>query len=235
VGETFKINFTASGKGVPNYTVQINASFNPDVVSFSRWQWNGGGNLIPLKTSGYNVLDNTTGTIVQTTGYTEGFTGIVNLADATFVAKKEGVAVIHINPESFSYDETSTNTYVQGQNTYAYVQVLPALKKQVKEKPKETTVAPTVSPSETAPTASSTTPSSTRIPTSSTPSATSPLSPEDEPGATPRIVKVQFPVPTPENSETELFTVHNLTFFFVGMILGVLLLKLFESIGPEED
>lgn len=108
-GDTFMVKVSADPMDLKQYTVRVNVAFTPGNLSLSSWKFNDEWTV--LRQPGYDLFDNTTGTLVRTGGYPGGFVTPVSFGVATFTALKQGTASIELTKDSFIYNEASVNTY----------------------------------------------------------------------------------------------------------------------------
>lgn len=108
--------FTLTAKAIPdtgkNYTVRLSIKFLPELVSVQTWKYT--DDWMPIRKSGYDELDNTTGVFVRTAGFPEGFGSATTFGTLTFLAKKASESFIQIRPESVVLDENNSTVVVLG-------------------------------------------------------------------------------------------------------------------------
>lgn len=107
-GDIVQVIIYASSSST-DYTFKSSINFSSDVLSFSDWQWE--DNWIPLSVDDYDLVDNTSGKIIKTSGYPSGVSGEKEFGIVTFVAKKSGQATISFDDNSFILDENGNDTY----------------------------------------------------------------------------------------------------------------------------
>jgi hypothetical protein len=120
-GDSFTVRVNVSAGASPVYTVKMNASFTPVLLTLATWKFNDTWTV--LRQAGYDLFDNAQGILIRTGGYPSGFTGNQSYGSATFVAREAGHATLSLTGDSFVYDDTSTNTYT-GANTVS-IDILP--------------------------------------------------------------------------------------------------------------
>lgn len=123
-GQTFSLTIKADPAGQKLYTVKSVVSFPAallESVSFTQ-----AGGWVPLSVAGYDVVDNTNGTLTKTGGYTGGFSNPVTFGTAVFRAKESGIAVISVANTSTVYDAQNKNT-LSGAQGEATVTILAAI------------------------------------------------------------------------------------------------------------
>jgi hypothetical protein len=106
-GNTFSVAVTANPYGLANYTTKMALSFPADLLEVK--SFNMGGDWMPLNQAGYNLIDNTNGSLIKTGGYAGGYTTAANFGTITFLAKKAGTGVIKVTSDSISYDADNKN------------------------------------------------------------------------------------------------------------------------------
>ncbi|MCX6781627.1 MAG: hypothetical protein NTW66_00675 [Candidatus Magasanikbacteria bacterium] len=111
-GESFRVNISVNPHGVMNYTVKSSIKFPADLVVLKTWSY--AGNWMPLRQSGYDYFSNSSGVLIRTAGYPEGFDKVTSLGSAVFVATKSGSGVIEFAGDSMALDENSSNMFAGG-------------------------------------------------------------------------------------------------------------------------
>jgi hypothetical protein len=103
--------FTLSVYVIPSnssvYTAQANISFPTDLVSVESFTY--ASSWFPMNQSGYDLIDNTSGKLIKTAGYPNGFNKETLLGTLILKSKKAGLISISINKESFILDMDSNN------------------------------------------------------------------------------------------------------------------------------
>lgn len=108
-GQKVELVVYANSNGSRNGTVKVDISYPADLLSVSSftqspiWMSN--------TESGYDLIDNTNGTIIKTAGYPRGFSSIVPFGTITFTAKKVGVATVKITNDSLALDASGKNVF----------------------------------------------------------------------------------------------------------------------------
>lgn len=106
-GETFTVQTMVLPSKGKNYTVKMELEFPPEMLSIKSWSY--GESWMPVRKSGYDLLNNDKGHFIRTAGYPEGFDSLTLLGTITFYAKKSGDAVLRLNRESFIFDQNGKN------------------------------------------------------------------------------------------------------------------------------
>lgn len=120
-GENFAVDVYVNPSGAKGYTVKMDASFTPQTLKISGWNFE--NTWIPINQPNYDLIDNKQGKLIKTAGYGNGFTNTILLGKANFTAEKAGQAVITINSNALIYNELGKNTYT-GANTVS-INILP--------------------------------------------------------------------------------------------------------------
>ncbi|HAQ02704.1 hypothetical protein A2467_01570 [Candidatus Nomurabacteria bacterium RIFOXYC2_FULL_36_8] len=107
-GKTFSLSIYANGSGVASYTAGVTLKFPADLVSVESFNYS--GPWIPITASGYDTIDNTSGSLIKTAGYPNGFTNEVLVGTALFKVKKTGAITITTNQASYILDVDSNST-----------------------------------------------------------------------------------------------------------------------------
>ena len=111
-GQIFSLKIDINPRGIKNYTVKASIKFPPELVALKTWTYT--NNWMPLRQSGYDYFNNTSGVLIRTAGYPEGFDKITKFGSAVFIAKKSGTGVIEFTSDSMSLDENGNNIYIGG-------------------------------------------------------------------------------------------------------------------------
>lgn len=111
-GQVFKLAVNLNPNNQKNYTVKVNVKFPAELVTVSSWQF--AGTWQPLSQSGYDLIDNKSGTLIKTAGYPGGLNKAATFGTITFKAKKTGTGIISFAGGSMALDEANTNQYIGG-------------------------------------------------------------------------------------------------------------------------
>ncbi len=106
-GETFTLNVKILPHGEKNYTVRFGLEFPPELLNAKSWFYL--GSWIPVRKTGYDVLNNEQGLFVRTAGLPGGFSDTMPFGIVTFTAKKSGVATISMKSDSVVLDAEGKN------------------------------------------------------------------------------------------------------------------------------
>ncbi len=106
-GNNFNMLVMVNPQGVGNYTTKLVFNFPADLMEVT--SFNFGDGWMPLTQSGYNLVDNTNGTLIKTGGYPAGYTSGVTFGTISFHAKKSGNGAIKVLSTSVSYDANNNN------------------------------------------------------------------------------------------------------------------------------
>lgn len=117
-GNTITLNISVNPAGSTIYTAMLDARFSPsnfEVVSFTL-----NDALLPLKSSGYDALDNAGGVITKTGGYTGGITSTTAFGTLVLRAKTSGTGTFTVADSSKLLDGNSADQQA-GTQTFSYV------------------------------------------------------------------------------------------------------------------
>ena len=106
-GKTFTVNISANPAGASVYTVRANLSFDPALVEETDFSFASG--WIPLSQPAYDVVNNTTGSVIKTAGHPGALTTTVTFGTVTFRAKATGTATIAVTTDTLLLDKTNQN------------------------------------------------------------------------------------------------------------------------------
>jgi hypothetical protein len=115
-GETFTVNVSVSPATAENvYTAKIALSYPANIVSAT------GFTLAPtwlaLSQPGYDLIDNTAGSLIKTAGYPSGLSSQTLFGTVTFTALKNGTATITLTNDTQIYNSTNANIFSSTANT----------------------------------------------------------------------------------------------------------------------
>ena len=155
-GQNFTVAAVVDSGAAKTYTVKSVVSYPAALVEAVSFSFETG--WMPLSMSGYDSVDNTSGTLVKTAGFPAGFAGAKSFGTITFKAKESGTANISVGSASLAYDASSKNALSgpQGASTATIT----------------TTAPPAPATSTTPATPSSGTPQTQTTPKSATPKTT---------------------------------------------------------------
>lgn len=106
--KTFNVSVYVNPSSVASYTAQANISFPKDLISVESFTY--ASSWFPINQSGYDLIDNSSGKVIKTAGYPNGFSTETLLGTMTLKSKKAGSVVISINKDSYVLDVDSSNT-----------------------------------------------------------------------------------------------------------------------------
>lgn len=106
--KTFTLSIYVDPKATSSYTAQANINFPADLVSVSSFTF--ASNWFPITQSGYDLIDNTSGKLIKTAGYPNGFSQETLFGTVIFKTKSAGAIVISTDTASFVLDVDSNNT-----------------------------------------------------------------------------------------------------------------------------
>lgn len=135
VGQQFDLAIVLNPSAGSIYTGKIQLKFPADALEVKSFAMN--SSFMPMQQPGYDLADNSGGSLIKTGGYPSGFSAPTVFGRVSFLAKKTGQAIISLDtPNSLMLDALGKNTLLSGAFS-ATITVLPA---SVQTSP--TTVAP---------------------------------------------------------------------------------------------
>lgn len=106
-GETFKVNVSMDPSASSIFTGKTEIKFSADLLSVSDFSF--GKNWLPLSSTDYDSIDNTSGILIKTAGFPGGLTSSAPFGTIVFKAKKAGTAIVNIGGNSFALGADSKN------------------------------------------------------------------------------------------------------------------------------
>jgi|SRR3989344_2336478 len=163
-GNTVTLQVSVNPAGATIYTAMLDARFSPEtfeVVSFTL-----NDVLLPLKQSGYDALNNVTGVLTKTGGFT-GITSTASFGTIVLRAKTSGSGIFTVADSSKLLDGSNADQQSGAQTTSYSITIAPEVQpaqNTTVEKPKttKTTTAKTAAVSDTKKAATSTEATSTQ-------------------------------------------------------------------------
>lgn len=123
VGQTFTVVLTATPSGSPIYTVSANLKFDQNIVQVSGFAL--APTWIAVTQNGYDLTDNTNGSLIKTGGYPAGFNTPMQFGTVTFRAVRAGQTAITVTGDSVLLDSGSNNE-LSGSQGAAVINVVSA-------------------------------------------------------------------------------------------------------------
>jgi len=108
VGKSYSVNVYINPQGVKVYTAKVEIKYPSTLLEVTNYTPATG--LMPLTQSGYDLIDNNTGTLIKTAGITGGTSTNILLGTITVKAKATGSAQMTTTNNSQALDENGTNT-----------------------------------------------------------------------------------------------------------------------------
>ena len=136
-GQNISMVIQVDPAGSKVYTVKNSISFPASLLEVASFTQSEG--WVPLSMTGYDSVDNTSGTVIKTAGYPSGFSNIATFGTLVFRAKESGTATISVTNASFAYDAQSKNA-LSGAQGSAIVTITATAT------PAPTTITPTKTP-----------------------------------------------------------------------------------------
>jgi len=112
-GNTVTLHVSVDPSGSTIYTAMLDAQFTPskfEVISFTM-----NDSMLAMKQTGYDSINNTTGTLVKTGGYTGGISSVTPFGTLVLKAKGSGAGNFTVNSTSKLLDANNANKQVGSQ------------------------------------------------------------------------------------------------------------------------
>jgi len=93
-GQQFTLLVTVDPAGTPNYTAKVELDYPANLLEVTSFIFTPG--WLPLPQPGYDLIDNTEGTLIKTAGYPGGVSSSVTFGTVVLRAKSTGTAVITV-------------------------------------------------------------------------------------------------------------------------------------------
>jgi hypothetical protein len=106
-GQNFNLAVSVNPQGVKNYTVKLEIKYPADILEVKSFSF--GNNWMPLSQTGYDLLDNSNGTLIKTAGYPGGLDSNASFGTVVFSAKKSGNVEIQVAGDSLALDASNQN------------------------------------------------------------------------------------------------------------------------------
>ena len=117
VGDVITVNVSANPTGSTIYTAMLDARFSPSTLEVITFTLNDA--LLPLKQSGYDALNNASGILTKTGGYTGGITTTGAFGVIVLRAKAAGTGTLTVADTSKLLDSNNTDQQ-SGEQTNSY-------------------------------------------------------------------------------------------------------------------
>ena len=102
---------TAGTTATSSYSARIGLNYRPDLLEVTNFTYASG--VVGLSQPGYDVLDNTRGTLVKTAGFPGGITKPTRFGTVTFRTKIAGTGLIAIDGGSLILDANNNNIFAR--------------------------------------------------------------------------------------------------------------------------
>ena len=122
-GKSFNVVIAVNPQGAANYTEKIELSFPADLLQVNSFSF--GNSWMALSQTGYDLVDNTNGTLIKTAGYPGGLSSAATFGTVSFYAKKTGSGVIKLGSGSLALDANNQNV-LSGTPQVAFMVTAPA-------------------------------------------------------------------------------------------------------------
>lgn len=106
--QVFTATVSIDPQSAKNYTVKLVLDYPAETLQVT--SFNFAGNWTQLNQPGYDLIDNTKGSLIKTAGYPGGFNTPKTFGTITFRALKGGSALVKVNSSSMVLDGTNQNT-----------------------------------------------------------------------------------------------------------------------------
>ncbi len=93
-GQTFNVTVSVDPAGATIYTAVINVKYPADLVEIKGFTQS--GSWMTLNQTGYDLIDNTNGSLIKTAGYPKGLSNTATFGVVSFKAKKDGTGTISV-------------------------------------------------------------------------------------------------------------------------------------------
>ncbi|MFZ2621434.1 MAG: cohesin domain-containing protein [Minisyncoccia bacterium] len=115
VGDVITVTIALNPAGESAYTSKVAVSFPVDMLQATGFTF--APSWLSLSQPGYDLMDNTTGSLIKTAGYPNGLATSATFGTATFKAVKAGTATIAVNSGTMIYDQNNQNVFSGLQNS----------------------------------------------------------------------------------------------------------------------
>jgi len=106
-GKSFNVAIVVNPQGVNNYTEKIELNYPADILEVKSFSF--GSNWMALSQTGYDLIDNTNGTLIKTAGYPAGLSSSATFGTVSFYAKKAGSGTIKVGSGALALDANNQN------------------------------------------------------------------------------------------------------------------------------
>lgn len=134
-GQSFSLIVSVDPQGSKVYTSKMSLTFPADILEVESFTFSNGWQA--LSQSGYDLVDNKSGSLIKTAGFTGGLSSKTNFGVVNFRVKKEGSAKVVVSSSSALYDENSKNV-LKGNATSLFTVSTLAPEPEIKRVPVET-------------------------------------------------------------------------------------------------
>lgn len=111
-GRNFVLTVKIDPQGLKNYTAKMELTYPADLLKVNSFTF--GNSWMPVSQPGYDLIDNTNGTLIKTAGYPGGIASQATFGTVSFFAKKTGSGVIKLGGNSLTLDATNQNLLSSG-------------------------------------------------------------------------------------------------------------------------
>jgi len=106
-GQTFNLSVAVNPQGIKNYTIKLELKYPADLLEVKSFSFASG--WMVLTQTGYDLIDNSSGTLIKTGGYPIGLASATQFGTVSFYAKKAGNGQIQTGASSLALDGQSQN------------------------------------------------------------------------------------------------------------------------------
>lgn len=109
VGHTYTANVVINPQSSKVYTAKVVVDFPSGLLQVQSFTFASG--WLPLSQPGYDSVDNASGVLIKTGGYSGGLTAPTTIGTVTFYAKKTGAGVVSVGNSSQLLDQNNQNVF----------------------------------------------------------------------------------------------------------------------------
>lgn len=134
-GQSFSVTIAVDPASSKVYTSKVALKYPADILEVESFSLSSGWQA--LTQSGYDLVDNNSGSLIKTAGYTGGIGSKTTFGVVKFRVKKVGVAKVSVTSASALYDENSKNV-LSGNTTSTFTVSAPVVEPEIERLPVET-------------------------------------------------------------------------------------------------
>ena len=134
-GQSITMTLSIDPSSSKIYTSKIALKYPADLLEVESFSFSSGWQA--LTQSGYDLVDNTKGSVIKTAGFTGGVSNKTTFGTVKFRVKKVGVAKVSVTSESALYDENNKNV-LSGSATSIFTVLAPVAEPEIERLPVKT-------------------------------------------------------------------------------------------------